>query len=304
MTSSAVRSVALASFFLIAAAAVMLLAACSPVTLLNALAPRDTHREQRDIAYGPLPRQKLDLYVPVTAAPPRGWPVVVFFYGGSWNSGERADYRFVGEALAARGVLTMVADYRLYPEVRYPDFLKDCAAALAYGLEHAAALGGDASRVYVMGHSAGGYNAAMLALDARWLAATGHRPRELAGWIGLAGAYEFLPLDPGPARPVFFHPDYPSGTQPIDYVARDSRPAFVGAPVDDKVVSPQRSTLAMAARLQAAGVPVTLRMYEGVSHASLIGSFARPLRGWSTALDDVVDYIGASAEAAPRNANN
>src|SRR3954469_7768558 len=108
MTSYAVRSAALASFVLIVAVAALLLAACSPVTLLNALAPRDTHREQRDIAYGPLPRQKLDLYVPVAAAPPQGWPVVVFFYGGSWNSGERADYRFVGEALAARGVLTLV----------------------------------------------------------------------------------------------------------------------------------------------------------------------------------------------------
>jgi acetyl esterase/lipase len=126
------------------------------------------------------------VYAPRTPASPSGHPVVVFFYGGSWNRGERADYRFVGEALAARGVLTLVADYRLYPEVRYPDFLSDSAQALAFGLREAARLGGDPRGVFVMGHSAGAYNAAMLALDATRLAPTGHSPRELAGWIGLA----------------------------------------------------------------------------------------------------------------------
>jgi len=263
--------------------------ACSPVATLNALAPSDTYRATPDVAYGPLPRQKLDIYAPVSAAPAAGWPVVVFFYGGSWNSGDRSEYKFVGEALASRGVLTLVADYRLYPEVRYPDFLKDSAAALAYGIEQAHALGGDPQRVFVMGHSAGGYNAAMLALDPRWLAGSGHRRNELAG------PYEFLPLDEGsPARPVFFHPDYPPGTQPVDYALPKSPRAFLAAPVDDKVVSPQRSTLTMAARLRAAGVPVELKMYEGISHALLIGAFARPLRRLAPALDDIRAWINAN----------
>ena len=63
--------------------------------------------------------------------------MVVFFYGGSWNHGERHDYRFVGEALAARGIVTVIPDYRLYPQVRYPDFLKDNAAAVAWALRQA-----------------------------------------------------------------------------------------------------------------------------------------------------------------------
>ena len=276
-------------------AAVLALAACSPVGTLNALSRSDTYRLTADVAYGPLARQKLDIYTPASAAPPAGWPVVVFFYGGSWNSGDRADYRFVGEALASRGVLILVADYRLYPEVRYPSFLEDSAAALAWGLEHAKPIGGDPRRVFVMGHSAGGYNAAMLALDPRWLGAARHKPAELAGWIGLAGPYEFLPLAPdSPARPVFFHPDYPPGTQPIDYPTRDSLKAFLAAPVNDKVVSPQRSTLAMAAKLRGAGVPVELKMYDGVSHSLLAGAFARPLRGLAPVLDDVTAWIGAN----------
>lgn len=124
------------------AALLFALAGCSPLGAINALVRSDTYRLGEGVAYGALPRQKLDIYTPVTAAPSAGWPVVVFFYGGSWNSGERAQYGFVGAALASRGLLTLVADYRLYPEVRYPDFLLDSAQALAYGFKHAAENGG------------------------------------------------------------------------------------------------------------------------------------------------------------------
>ena len=206
---------------------VLALVASSPLGALNGLARSDVYRLDEGIAYGPLARQRLDVYTPTApaATPARGWPVAVFFYGGSWNTGERGDYRFVAAALAERGVLAIVADCRLYPEVRFPEFLRDAALALAWGLENGKRLGGDPRRTFVMGHSAGGYNAAMLALDPRWLAPTGHdAKRKLAGWIGLAGPYEFLPLKPGPSQPVFFHPDYPPGTQPIDYVAGDAPP--------------------------------------------------------------------------------
>jgi acetyl esterase/lipase len=278
-----------------ATVAAIALVSCSATGALNALVRSDTYRPTLAIAYGPLPRHRLDIYAPVSAPPSAGWPVVVFFYGGNWVSGDRAEYKFMGEALASHNVLTLVADYRLYPEVSYPDFLEDCAKAMAYGFEHAKALGGDPKRVFVMGHSAGGYNAAMLALQPRWLAATGHSPKELAGWIGLAGAYEFFPLEPGqPARPVFHHPDYPKDGQPIDAVTRDSPKAFLAAPVKDSVVSPERSTLAMAAKLRAAGVAVELHQYDGISHALLAGVFARPLRGLAPALDDLARWISAN----------
>ena len=271
------------------------LAACAPVRVLNAVATASPgYSVAQEIAYGPLPRERLDIYTPAAAKPAAGWPVVVFFYGGSWTSGERADYRFVGAALAARGVLTLVADYRLYPEVRYPDFLRDSALALAWGLDQAARLGGDPARLFVMGHSAGGYNAAMLALDPRWLAATGHRPQELAGWIGLAGPYDFFPTDNPDAQPVFFHPNYPAQAQPIEFGAVPGVPAFLGAPVNDRVVSPTRSTQALAARLQDHGTPVSLHSYEGATHATLIGAFAPPLRWLAPVLDDVLAFIGTT----------
>ncbi len=269
--------------------------ACAPLRVLNALARTGSgHALSPGVAYGPLARQALDIYTPSAAAPPGGWPVVVFFYGGSWNSGERADYAFVGAALAAHGVLTLVADYRLYPAVRYPDFLKDCAGALAWGLEHAAGLGGDPKRVFVMGHSAGGYNAAMLALDPRWLATTGHEPAQLAGWIGLAGPYDFFPTDNPQAQPVFFHPHYPARAQPIEFSAARAVPTFLGAPRQDTLVNPIRSTQALADRLKAAGTPTALHLYDGASHQTLIGAFAPPLHWVAPVLDDVLAFVAAT----------
>lgn len=272
-------------------AALFALAACSPLGTLNAVIPSGSYTISADVAYGPLARQRLDIYRPNIAAPALGWPVVVFFYGGSWNRGEKADYKFAGEALASRGIVVLVADYRLYPEVRYPDFLKDSVLALGYGLKETARLGGDPKRVFVMGHSAGGYNAAMLALDARWLAEIGRKPSELAGFIGLAGPYEFLPMTNPDAQPVFFHPNYPANTQPIDFASGAAPRTFLGAAVKDSLIDPQRNTVALAAKLRAAGVPVTLKMYDGVSHITLVGSLARPLRFLAPTLDDVVTFI-------------
>ncbi len=266
------------------------IAACSGVGTLNTLTPSYA-AVQKDVAYGSLPRQKLDIYTPEGKAPPGGWPVVVFFYGGSWNTGERADYHFVGEAMASRGIITLVADYRLYPHVRYPDFLIDSADALDWGLDHAAELGGNPKRVFVMGHSAGGYNAAMLALDPRWLSASGHSPKELAGWIGLAGPYDLFPTSNPDVQPVFFHPNYPPDSEPIDFISPDAPRTFVAAPEHDKVVSPERSTKQLARKLAAAGVPVVIKSYEHASHITLIGAFAWPLRFIAPVLDDVDAFI-------------
>ncbi|MBK7950814.1 MAG: alpha/beta hydrolase [Deltaproteobacteria bacterium] len=280
---------------------VVALAVLSPLRLLNVLSNArewSGHARSEGIAYGDHPRQKLDVYRPTTPAPDGGWPVVVFFYGGSWNRGARGDYRFVGSALAARGVLALVADYRLYPDVRYPDFLHDAARALAWGFDHAPRFGGDGDRVFVMGHSAGAYNAAMLALDERWLGGVGRSPRALAGFIGLAGPYDFFPTENPDAQPVFFHPSYPPNAQPIEFPSPAAPRSFLAAPVRDDVVSPTRSTKSLAAELEADGVAVTLRFYERASHATLIGAFAWPLRFVAPVLEDVVAFI--EAEEPPR----
>ena len=276
---------------LIAALAV---AACAPLSTFNVLVVSDSH-DMTTAAYGASRRQQLDVYVPreieQRMRPADGCPLVVFFYGGSWKYGERAHYRFVGEALAARGIAAVIPDYRLYPEVRYPEFLKDNAAATAWALREAARLGADPKRVFVMGHSAGGYNAAMMALDARWLGAESIQPTQLAGWIGLAGPYEFLPIENPEVKPVFLHPDTPPECEPIRYVSASVPRTFLAAAPYDDLINPERNTKQMANRLQQAGIPVTLQIYPRASHATLIGAFAFPLRFLAPVLDDVVEFI-------------
>jgi len=284
----------------VAIIAAVALTACAPLSSLNALVESDSH-EMTTAAYGTGTRQKLDVYVPLVATgqvrPTEGWPLVVFFYGGSWKHGERAHYRFVGEALAARGIVAVIPDYRLYPEVRYPDFLKDNAAATAWALRAALRLGADPKQVFVMGHSAGGYNAAMMALDARWLGAESILPTQLAGWIGLAGPYDFLPIENPDVKPVFLHPDTPPESEPIRHVSASVPRAFLAAARDDDLINPERNTKQMASKLKQTGIPVTLQIYPRTSHTTLIGAFAFPLRFLAPVLDDVVEFV----KAAPKH---
>ena len=272
--------------------------------VLNAVATLRGHLGQSDVAYGPLPSQRFDVYVPGTstdeADKATGSPLVIFIYGGSWSMGSRRDYRFAGEALAAQGFTVMVVDYRLYPAVKYPDFLKDCALAVGYGLEHARELGADPRRVFLYGHSAGAYNVAMLALDPRWLRAAGHSPDELAGWVGLAGPYNFLPIeDPGVKR-VFDWPDTSPDTQPVSHVDDLARPlpVFLGAAVHDKIVHPTQNSIALMDRMKARGTVVTFKSYEHVNHALLVGALSWPLTAFAPVLDDSVAFMRAAAPVA------
>ncbi|MRD48568.1 alpha/beta hydrolase fold domain-containing protein [Caenimonas koreensis DSM 17982] len=265
------------------------LAACSGAGLLNALVPSSTYRSREGVAYGADPRQRLDVYLPLENK--AGMPLVVFFYGGSWSSGERADYRFVGEALASHGVATLIADYRLSPQVRYPVFLQDCSQAVKWAFDHAGELGAAPSRVYLMGHSAGAYNAAMLALDARWLGEAGLAPKQLAGWIGLAGPYDFLPIVNPQAQVAFNWPATLPDTQPINH-ATASPPALLLAGSKDDTVNPQRSTMGLGRKLEAAGARVRYRLIDGASHVTLVASIGKPLRWMAPVLEDVLTFIG------------
>lgn len=106
--------------------------------MVNALTPSKTYHAVTDVAYGDSERQRLDVYVPTRAeAAVGGMPVVVFFYGGSWQNGDRAEYRFVGEALASQGFLAILPDYRTYPEVTFPAFMDDAASAVRWEIGRA-----------------------------------------------------------------------------------------------------------------------------------------------------------------------
>ena len=272
----------------LAASAAGLLQGCSPLQTFNTLAPRPAGARvaMRDVPYGAHPRQKLDIYRPSGSGP---WPLLVFLYGGGWEDGSRSEYAFAGRAYAAHGFVTVVPDYRLTGEAAYPTFLRDCAAATAWAQAHCGEHGADTTRTVLAGHSAGAYNAAMLALDHRWLTEAG-APHRIAGWAGLSGPYDFLPLDPGPALRTFGGVADPASTQPITYVSPGDPPAFLAYGDKDQVVRPL-NTRRLAARLSAAGVRVRERRYAGAGHADTVLALAWPLSLRLPVLQESVSFL-------------
>lgn len=262
----------------------------TPLSVFNALMPKERGavRIVADAAFGPDRRQRLDLYAPrrSLSAP---LPIILFLYGGGWRSGAKEGYEFVGRALAARGFLVAVADYRLAPAHPFPNFLHDNAAAVRWLRAEARTWGGDPDRLVLAGHSAGAYNAAMLAMDRRWL---GEDHRAVRGWFGLCGPYDFLPLRGRLARDAFARWPRPEETQPVGYAAADAPPAFLAAGAQDQLVPPANSAT-LAARLRTVGAAVELRSYRRVGHVGAVTAFARPLRHRAPVLADLVAFARA-----------
>jgi acetyl esterase/lipase len=270
----------------LALGAALLLGACTKLAALDAVMPYDAGSRQvaEGVAYGAHPRQRLDVYAPGDLDSDAGAPVVVFFYGGSWNSGRRQDYAFVGHALASRGVVAVLPDYRLVPEVSYPAFLADSAAAVRWAAAHAGRYGGDAERIGVAGHSAGAYNAVMLATDPRWA----ELPIDAAA--GLAGPYAFLPLDTRVTRRTFGSAEDLQATQPVNLVTGAGPPLFLAHGAQDGTVHPEDSAL-MAEAARTAGRSVTHVVYREVGHVMLLLSLGRWFRDQSDVLDDMTGFF-------------
>jgi acetyl esterase/lipase len=287
------RTATLGALAGLAAAAV--LGGCSAATALNTLQPGHGLTETRAVAYGDDPRQVLDIYAPQNVRP--NAPVVVFFYGGGWNSGERGLYAFVGRSLAEEGFVVVVPDYRVYPSVKWPDFLKDSALAVRWARDNAARLGGDPKRLFVMGHSAGAYNAVQMATDKRWLAGVGMTKRDLRGAIGVAGPYDFLPVRTDELRDIFGPEAQRPDTQPINHVEGDEPPMLLMAGAADKTVDPG-NTPRMAAKLRAAGSSVEAELFPRISHALALGAVSPPLRFTAPIFKRTVDFIRQHEGAA------
>jgi acetyl esterase/lipase len=254
-----------------------------PIDLLNKTVGLAGVRITRGIPYGSNARHKLDVYTPARRA--NNLPVVIFLYGGSWQAGERADYAFVGSLFAARGYVTLIPDYRLYPETRYPGFVEDCAAALTWADSHVREYGGDNAKIFLMGHSAGAYNAVMVAL--------GTDAPDVAGVIGLAGPYDFLPIKAPDIQAVFAGPEDPSDTQPISYAHGSAPPMFLACGAADRTVLPRNST-ALAAKLRRLGAVVETRIYPRLGHTGILLGLLPYLAWRGKVLRDVLEFLAAA----------
>lgn len=263
------------------------LAGCNGLGALDRLTPHSGYARDTGVAYGADPRQRLDVYRP--DPPPAGpAPLVMFLHGGRWSFGEPGQYRFVAQALTARGFIAVLPGYRLYPQVRFPEFAHDAAAALAWTCAHAAELGGDPRAVFVMGHSAGAHLAALVTLDPALREAAGACAP--AGMIGLAGPYDFLPLKDADLQDMFGPPERHAASQPITYADHPGPPLLLLHGALDSTVRPRNSVhLARAAR--AASTDVTLLEYRLLNHGTILAALAAPLRGMSSVTDDISAFV-------------
>ncbi|WP_137126029.1 alpha/beta hydrolase [Roseomonas sp. HF4] len=266
--------------------AALALPGCSAARLAEALTPTEGYVVRRDLAYGPLPRHRFDLYLPEGMRPDA--PLVTFLHGGSWRSGSKDVYRFLGEAFASRGAATAVPNYRLFPEVRFPAFVEDAALAMAF-LGGAPGLPG--GRRVLAGHSAGAHIAMLATLDPRYRAGSGAAMPDAV--VGIAGPYDFLPLRPGGfLASVFGGPDRRE-TQPITYADRPGPPMLLLHGLEDRIVLPEQSER-MAARRRAAGFRAEVITYGSVGHIDIIGSLAAPIRPVAPrVLGDIMDFVAA-----------
>lgn len=279
----------------------------NPVALLNWFDARFS----RDIpavfvtraSYGSDPHQTIEVWRPegvMTAAPapppgqteaPQRYPLVIFFHGGSWASGDPDDYRFVARALADRGYASALVGYRLGEAGRFPVMLEDSAAGFRWIVDNAERLGMNSDNITLMGHSAGAYNAVMLALDPRWLEREGLTPAAIKGVVGLSGPYDFYPFDDPMAIAAFGEAPEPRDTQPIEHVRGDAPALLLIAGGDDATVGAHNAINLDDAVRKAGGSSRTVSL-DGVSHAGTLMKLARPWDRDERLWQAIIPFLG------------
>jgi acetyl esterase/lipase len=281
--------------FLLSLSFIILLAAFvyhfAALMLFNALVPKDDNTKliAGAVSYGRDHRQQLDIYAPSNATEPL--PIMLFVYGGSWNYGNREGYEFIGRAFAARGYLTLVMDYRLMPDNRFPAFVEDVASALAWAEKEGQNYGGDPKRIFAVGHSAGAYNLAMAVLDKHYLEAAGADLTALRGVATLAGPFDFLPLDTKVTTATFGQEPDLAKTQPVNYARADAPPFCLLTGIDDTTVYPKNSR-ALEKTLREKGAEVELHEYKGLGHVGILLALAKPFRNPVTpVIEDILAFF-------------
>jgi Esterase/lipase len=275
------------------------LAGCANRGMLNALAPDSGYQLSRNIVYDSQHGLRLDVYAPNDA---HDAPVVVFFHGGRWERGDKDDDIFVGAALASRGIVAVLANYRLYPDARYPAFLDDCADAVAWTHANIDGYGGSANRIVVGGFASGAYNAVMLALDPEFMKKAGGSRAWLRGAIGLAGPYDFMPITDPTLRDIFGPPEHFGRTQPVFWARGDNPPLLLIAGADDKIVPPA-NTQKLFDRVKSANGPVEKIIYRNMDHAKTLNVVSTTLSGQADVLANMVHFVDR-VTSQPQDAGN
>lgn len=277
------------------------LSGCSVLDTVNVLSSDKGSSRISGISYGPHARHRLDVYEPDD--PAAAAPVILYFYGGAWARGERSQYEFVGRRFASMGYSVVIPDYRLYPEVTFPAFVRDGARAAGYVIDNMVHLFGERRPLFLAGHSAGAHIAMMLAVDERYLAGEGVERNQLDGVIGLAGPYDFLPIESESLKRIF--PDASSRweSQPVNFIDGGVPPVLLVHGDEDKSVW-LRNSVNLADRLQGAGNDVTLKIYPGLGHRDVLKPFVSFIGDEAGILRDIDAFISRWTVQTDRAANN
>ena len=229
--------------------------------------------QKQHFSYGGHQRQQLDLYLPRRVKPKMS---VVFVHGGVWKSGHKDEYAFVGQALAAHGIATAVVGYRLFPEVRFPDFVNDIAQALGWLQTNGQSHGFDVdSGVVMIGHSAGAHLASLVTLNQQYAETFGFSPALVKGVVGLAGIYSLRPekdtLMGDIFQPAEQQNDY-FDVNPINYLTKGGVPLYLIHGQKDQTVA-CRNAERMFKDALLAGHPVDIHVENRYGHVRPIMDF-------------------------------
>lgn len=262
-----------------------------PLAVLDRLSPGQAGTLVPDIAYGSVPGQRADLHLPPGAASPRS--VVLFFHGGRWSYGQKEQYRFVARALSARGHAVAVCDYRKYPEVRFPAFVEDAAAATAWALRELPGRGVPPGRVFLMGHSAGAHLAALSTLDRRYAEGHGFDPDSLTGLVLLSAPFDFLPIREDDLKDIFGPDEEHPRSQPLRFVRPGLPPMLILHGRRDRTVHPAGAAR-FASAVREAGGDVKAVFYDLLTHTNILAALSDRIGFlFAPVLDDVTSFLDA-----------
>ncbi|MCK4743611.1 MAG: alpha/beta hydrolase [Sulfuriflexus sp.] len=265
--------------------AALFLTGCSPLGILNATVSSDGYTSVLNQAYGKKTRQSLDVHIPNNVSD--NADVVIFYYGGRWQYGSKEQYKFVADAFTSKGIIVVLPDYRLYPDVDWRDFIKDGAGAYQWVFENIGKYHGNPKRIFVMGHSAGAHISAMVSLDESLLDKKIRRP---CGFMGLAGPYDFLPIRDADVIRVFSSAGDLKNTQPITFINKND-PAMLLMHGRDDVSVKVGNTTRVEKRVKQIGGTVNTKLYDDVDHIDLLISLSSTFRHISPVLDDSVAFM-------------
>ena len=271
--------------------------AFSALAIVNGITSNGGVGVSKDILYGDEPLQDLDIYYPKPLAQAmktnttikQEYPMVVFVHGGSWESGSKEEYAFVGQSLAQAGYVTAVINYRKAPEHVYPDYVEDTAQAIAWSYKNAKRFHANPERFAVVGHSAGAFNAVAAIANEDFLKPYGIKPTDISAVIGIAGpySYDFRKFS---SVTAFAADATPDEVMPDRQIKGAQPPYLLLTAEKDKVVY-ATNTIKMTQALKAAGVTVQTSEIKGASHATSIGAMAPPLRWVNDVRAQVLSYL-------------